>query len=409
MEAQLTKATRQHTRDHNSRLVLRTIYEYGEISRADLSRLTGLTRTTISEVVGDLIGQALVQEVGHAPAGVGRTPILLSVVDDSRQIVAVNLTSNELQGAVLNLRGEVRHRDRQPLADRDGPALLARLEAFLSALIGAASAPLLGIGISTPGLIDVEKGIVIRAVNFGWQDLPLRQLLQARFELPAYVANDSHTTAMAEFMFGRSQGRPNLAVIKVGQGIGAGVLLGGQLFYGDGYGAGEIGHVVVQEGGPQCKCGNRGCLETVANVTALVERAKELAAAAPESQLGATLAAGEPIALETVLRAYLADDAPARAAVGATGHYLAIGVASLVGVLNVGRIVIAGRLAPFGDGLRDAVREELARRVLPALAQSTEIDIVAQGPDTALLGAAALLLIHELGLTRLQRRDRLAA
>lgn len=404
MDALLTKATRQHTRDHNSRLVLRTIYDYGEISRADLARLTSLTRTTVSEVVSDLIGQGLVQEVGRAPTAVGRTPILLSVVDDSRQIVAVNLTSNELQGAVLNLRGEVRHRARVQVAGSDGGALEEQLEGFLDELIAAATAPLLGIGISTPGLIDVENGIVIRAVNFGWQDLPLRNLLQARFNLPVYVANDSHTIAMAEFMFGGSQGRPNLAVLKVGQGFGAGILLGGQLFYGDGYGAGEIGHVVVQEGGPLCKCGNRGCLETVANVAALVEQARRLASGRPDTQLGALLAAGEPISLEIVLRAYLAGDAPAREAVAETGRYLAQGVAGLVGVLNVGRIVISGRLGPFGAGLREAVRTELARHVLPAMAQSTEIDVVSQGPDTVLLGAAALLLTHELGLTRLQRR-----
>ena len=116
----LEKATRQHLKGHNSRLVLRAIYDAGEISRAALARLTQLTRTTVSEVVADLIEQGLVQEVGQGPAGVGRTPTLLSVVDDARSIVAVDITHSEIQGALLNLRGVIRRQARLPLSGQDG-------------------------------------------------------------------------------------------------------------------------------------------------------------------------------------------------------------------------------------------------------------------------------------------------
>ncbi|MBK9712200.1 MAG: ROK family transcriptional regulator [Kouleothrix sp.] len=396
----LKKATRQHTKDHNSHLVLQTIYDTGEISRADLARLTRLTRTTVSDVVSGLIDQGLVGEVGQAPAGVGRTPTLLSILDDSRHIVAINITASELQGAIVNLRGGIRHRAKLSHIDGDGAAVLDRLLPFIDGLIGVAHSPLLGIGVSAPGLIDATNGIVRQAVNFGWQDLPLRDLLQARYSLPVYIANDGHTVALAEYMFGRRQNAANLVAIKVGQGIGAGIVLQGQLLVGDEYGAGEIGHVVVEENGLPCKCGNAGCLETVASIPAIVHRAQLLAQHDPGSLLLRFTTSSE-ITLDTVLQAFQAGDPAVRQIIVTIGRYLGIGVANLIAALGIRHVVITGRIAPFGQVLRDSIRQEVRRRVLPILAQAAEIEIVVQGPDTVLLGTAALLLTNELGLTRL--------
>jgi predicted NBD/HSP70 family sugar kinase len=387
----LEKATRQHTKDHNSRLVLRTIYEYGEISRAELARLTHLTRTTVSEVVGDLIARGLVEEVGHGATGVGRTPIMLSVVDDSRHVVAVSVTNDEVHGALVNLRGSLRYQARMALTDRGGDAVLAMIYAMIDELARAADRPLLGIGINTPGLIDPATGTVLRAINVGWEDLPLGTLLQERYGLPAYIANDSQTLAMARYMFGEPVDTPNLVMIKVGQGIGAGIVLGGHLFAGDGYGAGEIGHMVVVSDGAPCKCGNRGCLETVASSAVILRQARELLAS-------------PVLTINDVVRAAQDGNAEVRAIVESAGRHLAIAVANIVSVLNVRRIVISGRVAPLGDLLGAAVRDELSKRTLPALARGTQVEVLAMGPDAPLVGAAAPLLTYELGLVRLKRR-----
>ena len=199
--------------------------------------------------------------------------------------IAVNITNAELQGAVVTLRGIIRHRARLPLHGQDGNTVLVQLFSFIDGLVKATDRPLLGIGISTPGLIDTTSGIVRRAVNFGWQDLLLRNIVQSHFNLPIYVANDSHMVALAEYMFGQPQSSANLVVIKVGQGIGAGIVLNGQLFSGDDHGAGEIGHVVVVEDGPLCKCGNHGCLEAVASIAWIVRRAQEIAEVVTTSPL----------------------------------------------------------------------------------------------------------------------------
>jgi len=182
-------------------------------------------------------------------------------------------------------------------------------------------------------------------------------------------------------------------------------VLNGQLFSGDDFGAGEIGHVVVLEDGPLCKCGNQGCLEAVAGVPWIIRRAQEIAQVVTDSPLSQYAAEGRPIDLDAVVEAFGAGDPAVQRVIEEVGRHLGIAVANLVGVLNVRRVVITGRVAPFGPALGEAIRHELRRRVLPALAEATDVDVLAQGPDAILLGTAALLLTHELGLTRLVRRE----
>lgn len=397
------KATRQHTKTHNSLLVLRAIYDCGEISRADLARLTGLTRATISDVVADLMRKGLVEEVGSGPATVGRTPILLSIVADARQLIGIDIANSELRGALVNLRGEIQHQVILPLQDRDGDAVLALVYTALDELVGQAARPLLGIGIGTPGLIDSAGGIVRRAVNLGWHDLPLRDHLQARYSLPVYVANDSHLAALAEYTFGPGNHAEHIVVLKVGRGIGAGIVLNGQLFPGEAGAAGEIGHMVVAEHGERCRCGNTGCLETVASSRAIVARAQALAHADPRSSLHRFAARPEDITLDTVLCAFQAGDPAIEQIALEAGRYLGIAVAQITGILNIRRILIAGRVASFGPILLDGIRQALDTRSLSLIARETELAISELGPDIVILGASALLLTSELGLIRLGR------
>jgi predicted NBD/HSP70 family sugar kinase len=397
----LEKATRQHTKDHNSRLVLRTIYDQIEISRAELARLTRLTRTTVSEVVANLIERELVEELGPGVSSGGRQPILLRVIEDSRHLIGVNLMSGELSGATINLRGSIRQRTCRAVQRSDAESVLALIYEIIDDLVASAPSPLLGIGISTPGLMDISEEVVRRAVNFGWQDLHLKALIRSRYRLPVYMGNLAHMAALAEYTFGGGQKRKNLVVIHIGQGIGAGIILQGELFHGDAYGAGEIGHAVVAEHGRLCNCGNYGCLETMADSRAIVRRVQDLARAEP-SWL-AHHSAEDPLAIDFdyVVRAFHAGAPAVCQIIEEIGRYLGIAVAQLVSILNVERIVITGPVARFGQPLRQIVEREMLRRSLPALAQTTEVAVVEEGPDMILLGISALLLNHELGLVRL--------
>ena len=224
------KATRKQTRMHNTRLVLKTIYDGDQISRADIARGTGLTRPTVSDVVSELLESGLVEEVGYGPSTGGKPPILLSVADDSRHLIGIDLASGEFRGAAVNLRGEIRRRVNRPLRGQEGDEALALTYELIDEVVAAADAPLLGIGIGTPGLMDTVNGVVRWAVNLGWRDLPLRKLLQERYDLPVYVANDCHAAALAEYTFGEHKEAKDLVVIKIEHGIGSGILLNGRLF-----------------------------------------------------------------------------------------------------------------------------------------------------------------------------------
>jgi predicted NBD/HSP70 family sugar kinase len=391
------KATHQQTRAHNHGLVLRVLYDHGPVSRADIARLTGLTRTTVSDVVADFIGDGLVREVGRGPSSGGKAPILVEVNGDSRHVIGLDLGERAFSGALVNLHGEIRQTASQPVDGRDGDAALAALYRLLDELVGAAPGVLLGIGVGTPGIVDADRGRILWAVNLDWQDLPLGDMLRDRYGVPTYVANDSRAAALAESLFSSERRSANLIAIKVGNGIGAGLVLNGELFHGDAFGAGEIGHIAAVDDGEQCRCGRFGCLETVASSRAILARANEAAGADPGGFLGRRLGQTELLTLDDIRSGLDAGDEETRRIVVGAGRFLGQAVAALIGALNIGQIVLIGAVAALGEPWLDAVRDEARRRSLGLLTDETRIDLGRTEHDVV-LGASALLMTRELGL-----------
>ncbi len=390
------KATQQQTKAHNDSLVLSTIYEADEISRAGVARRTALSRTSVSEAVAELLERDLVEEIGRGRPSMGKPPILLRVKSDSRNLIGVDLSGPEFRGAVVNLRGDVRRALDLPREGRSGAAALELTYVLLDRLVSEANAPLLGLGIGTPGLIDFERGSQVHwAVNLDWLDVPLRDLLEMRYGLPVHVLNDSQAAAMGEYFFGASHETGNLVVIKCEEGLGAGIVLEGRLLHGDNFGAGEIGHLVFAEGGLLCRCGNTGCLETVASASAIVRAVH--AATAPDSR-SIFHEAPAPQDMEVVREAFEAGDVAVRRVVLEAGRALGLASATLVSTLNVRDIVIAGRVTQLGEPLLNVVRHEVLSRSLAALANATRVEFSAIGSDLTALGAAAVLLHEELGI-----------
>ncbi|MCA9926883.1 MAG: ROK family transcriptional regulator [Anaerolineales bacterium] len=385
----MKKATRQHTKQHNSRLILKTIYNTTGISRADIARNTGLTRATVSKIVSAFIEDGLVEENGVGPSAGGKPPILLGVPDNARRLICLDLSKDPFQGALVNLRGKILQRIEIPLNGRLGESAIDLVSQLVNQLRECCINPILGIGIGSPGLVDTRNGIIKKAVNLSWQDVPLKSLLEAQQDLPVFVANDSHLAALAEYSFGSSDTR-NLVLIKTGRGIGAGIVLNGQLYYGEGGSAGEIGHVTVVHQGIQCSCGNQGCLEAVAGVQALIEQAQAI----PADQWQGP----KPTTWEAFCDAVHYGDPTAQQLVATAGEYIGIAVANLVGILNIRHIVIAGAMVPLGKELLTAVRQQMNRYVFPAVAEQTNVNFTSLGVDLALLGASALILNHQLGV-----------
>ncbi len=249
-------------------------------------------------MVAGLLTEGLVREVGIGKSIGGKSPILLSLVKDSRYMISLNLAHDLFCGAVVNLRGEIKDMESAPVSGRDGQQALALVYEILDRLVEKQWAPVVGIGVGTPGLVNTREGMVINAVNLDWQNLPLAELLRERYHMPVHIMNDSQAAAIGEYVYGGGyKADENLVVINIRQGIGAGILINGRLFQGDGGSAGEIGHMVVQENGELCRCGNHGCLETLAGARAVVQRAKTLLSVYPSSMLAK---APQDISLELV-------------------------------------------------------------------------------------------------------------
>ena len=395
----MQKATHKRSREHNARLVLKTIYSEGPISRAEVSRRTNLTPPTVSDVVSKLITKGLVNEVGFAPSSSGRRAILLNIVDDSRHLIGIDLSRQDFRGAIANLRGKILHRENLPLNDLDGDAALELVYDLVDSLIEKSTQPILGIGIGTPGLVDFQNGILQQSVNLNWRYIPFRNLLGARYNLPVYMANDCQAAALAVRTF-TDQGDSDvpLVVINAGWGVGSGIIFDGELLYGQPVGAGEIGHVKVVDNGILCACGNQGCLVTVAGIRAIINRVRDNIVKNPDSSLHRIIKDPEQIDIEQVIFAFKSGNEDVRLIVDEAGKALGISAANLVGVLGRCRILLRGEVSNFGQYLIDTMWEELEKRTLPSLARLSYLGILDVGPDIVIQGASALILQYELGV-----------
>ena len=269
----MEKATRQQLKDHNTQLVLRTVFQHPLTNRAEVARQTGLTKTTVSEIIANLLEVGLVEETGVGSSAGGKPPTLLNPVARARQVICLDLESKEFRGALVDLTGQLENRINIPAEGLTSEAALKRVFVLIESLLAAADTPILGIGVGSPGLVDAKGERILYSVNLSWRDIPLGPMLQERFSLPVYISNDSQAAALAEYIYGNRPSTDNMVLIKSGQGIGSGIIIQGEIFRGDGFGTGEIGHLRVVENGPTCTCGNSGCLEAVASNRALVAQA----------------------------------------------------------------------------------------------------------------------------------------
>ena len=405
-----------HGRAHNLSLVLRTLHSQGPLSRAELSRRLGLTRVTVSDLVAELLGRNHVVELG--PDGTGRPgkpAILVDVNRHGLQIIGLDLAeASSLNAAVMDLDGRILTRLSTELSSVTGQAVIDLVLDLADRAVAAATAPLLGIGVGTPGLVDAD-GTVLTAPNLDWSDVPLGALLQERTGLPTLVANDADAAVMGEFTFGG--GGDDLLLVKVGRGVGAGVIVGGRRVNGHHFAAGEIGHVTVgTDGGELCSCGKYGCLETWLAVPRLEAALAATPDAAASATAGADTSAGPRVGQRPDAAARRdPDGAPATDAVGHsdterrdTGHRaavlrtagerLGITLAPVVALLDLAEVVLTGPPELLDDTLLGAVEHTIASRLLRQSGARVHFRRSEDPRDITLRGTAVLVLSHQLGV-----------
>ncbi len=383
-------------REMNRSLILSVIRQERAVSRAAIARHTNLSRSTVSHIIADLLKEHLVAEVGQGQSTGGRRPILLSFNDRAGFIVGVDLGATHILVLVTDLSGEVVVRDESMFSVSAGPeaGLQSIVESVRRCLrqAGAGMETVLGMGLGVPGPLDYAHGRVVSPpIMPGWHGVALRDRLEQALGIPVYVDNDANLAALGERWRGIGRGHANLAFIKVGTGIGCGLLLDGNLYRGEIGSAGEIGHVTIDENGPPCKCGSYGCLESMAGGSAIALRAQQAVRAGQDTSLS-TIQPLEALTARDVALAARAGDTLAKQLFAEAGRHIGVALASLANLLNPGLIIVGGGVAQAGDILLKPVRETLRLRALPSVARTTQVVQSTLGRDATAMGAVRLAL-----------------
>lgn len=345
-------------RSHHRSLVLQSLYRGSGRSRADLARELGLSRVTISDVVGDLVDEGLIVELGtRTDSRPGKPATMLDVNRQGHNIIGLDLSdSGSFMGVVTDLDGVVIARSEIDIPETLGDDAVAAVERLLTDLIALAPRPVLGVGVGTPGIVD-DHGVVLSATNLEWRDLRLQARLAATCGLPVAVANDANAAVVGERSFG--DGRPDMMLVRIGRGVGSGLMIDGRVVGGARHAAGEIGHVAS---------GDDGLLETWLAIPRIEARLAE-----PDSDRDVVLAEA--------------------------GRRLGIVLAPIVSALNLAEVVLAGPGDHISEPLRSAAEAAIRDRTLPDIHGDLRLRTTELGRDLVVLGAVVLVLRGQLGVT----------
>lgn len=382
-------ATSGTARDINRRIVLNLIRKHQPLSRADLSRRSGLQRSTVSAITEQLIAQRWVTEgaMGHLPRG--RKPTFLHLNGQRAGIIGINIRPLNTTIALAGLDMQFLSQEYMPTGT-DPNRFLAELSRRITEIIKThPEMTFEGIGVAVPGRVDLKSQKLVFAPNLGWAGLDLKTPLEAATQLPVELENAANVCALAELWSGQhGEEVRQLVALTVSEGIGVGMILNGQLFRGPTGLAGEFGHVAIREDGPLCRCGNRGCWEVWASNTAAIRSYSN-------ADSHCNLPASAP-KFEDILRLAEQGDAKACQALDQMAHYLGLGIAMLVTGLAPDVLVVFGECTQAWSRIEPIIRDVLKSRQ-PTHASTL---IMPTDPSTQprLRGTIALVLQKHFGL-----------
>lgn len=374
-------------RELNRLRVLEVVRERGSVSRADIVRQSGLARSTVSTLVGELTlsGLLIEQEEARAasPSQSGRPPVMLSLDPRAGAVLGVQFDHRYVRVAVADLSLRIMaEAEREIDIDHDGMAGLDAAADLAGQVIRRARigrGRVLGAGVGLAGPIDQRRHEIGSAkILPGWVGMDVGEELERRLGMAVHVDNDANLGGLAESVLGAGRGATEVAYLVLSSGIGAALILSGRLYRGAGGTAGEIGHVLVDESGPMCRCGNRGCLETLVGAEALVELLRR--------------SHGKDLTLDQLIALASTGDPGCRRVLADAGRTIGTTVAALCNQFNPERVIVGGTLAAAGDLLLDPLRQAVRRHALPAAIELLEIVPGELGERAELLGALVLVL-----------------
>jgi len=384
-------------RRRNRQRVMEILRMHGQISQADIARATGLSRTTVSTLVSELKEAGLVADIDtkSAHAHGGRPGVQLVLRNPSHVVVGIDFGHSHVAIAVADLAHNVLaerwydlHVNREAARALD---VAADLFAEVLSEVSAERTSVLGVGMGIPGPVDRAHGTAGSATILpGWVGLRIAAEMEQRLEIPVQIENDANLGALAELTWGAGRDCSNFAYIKAATGIGAGIVINGRLLRGATGTAGEIGHTTLDEAGPLCYCGNRGCLETVASGPAIVQLVGRVN--------------GETLTLSRIVELASGGDLRCRRALADAGREIGVAVAGLCNLINPERVIVGGLMSQSGEVLLAPLRESIRRHAVQAAAETVDVRAAVFVERAELLGSVALALLGSDGGDPAQNR-----
>lgn len=382
-------------KSHNRETVFDVIRRHGPVTKPEIAAITGLTRAAVSRITDDLVAMEFVRKVGLAESNGGRRAELFQVSGEYYFALAIDLSFSVPRIVAVSAYGEIlEHFDMDSdnsLADVDN--LIRCLRQILEAKV-VAKRECVGIGVVVPGLFDIRTGTVMQAYALNWIDIPLKTLLREAFDLPVVVEKDTCAGLLAEEYYGGMKRAENSIYVSVGSGIGSAMMIDGKLHRGSASMAGELGHIVIDEGGPLCRCGQRGCLEAHISGRRLLEMVKQAATEHPGGRLSALMRIVDEKSPDpcSIYEAAEMGDPEAIRIVRKVGEYLARGLGSAIMLFNPEVVFIGGEISRGRKLLVQSIQDALPRYGLRLAIARTSIVPASFDSSQGMMGVTAELL-----------------
>lgn len=390
-------------KSHNLRAVLLSLLHNDRISRVQLADVTMLSTTTITNVISELVDQGIViesedDEKENGKRSVGRPRTALKLIPDARFAVGVHIGIGLIRVAVTDLQAQIVHNNFADYSiESPHEEILSSVGDLIEKTIADSAVnrkKIIGIGFGASGLVDFQSGVNVLAPTLGWREVPIRDWLSERIHLPVCVDNNVRAMTLGESLFGLGRGVTSLALVYGRVGVGSGIVVNGEVFRGSAAGAGEIGHtIMLPEGGEVCRCGKRGCLETLVSEHVIIKQAEALAKENPNSILANNLKnpnGDKPI--DRIFAAAREGDRATREMIEHCAYYLGIALTNLVNVLNPELILLAGMFAQGEDLFLPVVQKTVREQAFAGLGERVRVQSTSFGWRAGVIGAAALAL-----------------
>lgn len=388
-------------KEHNLRAILRSLLYQGPLSRTQLAKKTTLSATTITNLVDELIEKKIISEYeGEIPPKqrvVGRPQSRLGLNARSRFAVGVQMRVGVYRVALVDLLGEVVDCiETEFVSSTPARSVIEEIANTIELVLSRHNIDrntILGIGVGAVGLVNYHTGVNILSTNLEWENIPIRDWLFERLDLPVVVDNNVKAMALAEAFFGSGRNTSSLVFIYGRFGVGSGIVVGNRLLRGADLGAGEIGHmIIVAEGGKECHCGQSGCLETLVSESALIQQAQELSQRHPDSLVAQYMRSDSDHPLDQIFRAAREGDPIAKEVMECSARYLGIALANIVNLLNPEMIVLGGLYHQGRDLILPIAEKTLQETAFADLGNKVKLRATKFGWRAGVIGAAVLVI-----------------